>query len=151
MIATFIKAGGWMMDAFGLGAFIDKIEEYLGRRVAAALVFTATVAAFVLFIFAIVHYGILPVADFVKGIGSQSFLEVLRKVGIGALITAACAVTWGTAINLWVRKKAKQILNKVDAAVTGLEAFYARAYEMVERADRATEEREKAKINDPKS
>lgn len=84
------RVGRWLMD-FGLGSLVEKFEEHLGRWPTRLLLWLAAFAIFIGCVRLIVIDGVMPVIEFIRGVGGNSWLAVAKALGwtfIGATIFA---------------------------------------------------------------
>ena len=121
------RVGRWLMD-FGFGSLVDKMEERLGRRAMSVLLWMAAVALFITCARVIVVEGVVPVMQFVRGVGGNSVEGVVQKLALEGAIAVVAATLFAVV--------ARQILTRWLRRQVELAGVYiAKADKHSERAD----------------
>lgn len=135
ILAAAIEAGRLVVDVFGLGSVVQKIEEYFGRRVCGALLLLIAITAFILCTNAVISYGIIPLVQFVRDVSSKSALALVQTFALGAIVGGAAAIVFGTVLRLYVRRfvlQAGGIVQEADELIKRADAATQRAQELIE-------------------
>lgn len=126
------RVGRKIMD-LGFGSLVEKFEEHFGRWPTRAMLAIIGLAAMIVCVRLIILDAVLPVIDFVRGVGGQSALGLVLKVLSVAAGAAIAAFVTGGIFRWFVARKADEIIARAQEHA-------ARSQEILEEAGAAVVE-----------
>jgi hypothetical protein len=137
---------GEIVDVFGFGAILDRIEEYFGRRVCGAFLLLLGLTAVVLCLHAIITLGIIPVRDFI--LCQTSLADALVRVSAGAVAGGVGAWILSFLAYRYFSKKIDEVGSDARAQLKKSEAALEKARATLEEARRIIGEEGKSSQSD---